>query len=111
MRGGVVGAIDRVIKDRDRREPGFADAVEAELAQIRQVDDLVNAILDRLTALGWSREELASRAELNAASLRRLLTSRSANPTFATMMSVVEALGLRLELREHRSVDEMRVAS
>jgi hypothetical protein len=47
-----VGAIDRVIKDRDRREPGFAAAVEAELAQIQQVDDLVNAILDRLTALG-----------------------------------------------------------
>jgi hypothetical protein len=63
MRGGVVGAIDRVIKDRDRRESGFADAVEAELAQIQQVDDLVNAILDQLTALGWSREELASRGE------------------------------------------------
>jgi len=102
-----MGAIDRVIEERDRREPGFAAVVEAELAEVRAFDDLVNVILDRLSELGWTREELATRAELNAASLRRLLTSPAANPTFATMMSIAQALGLRIEIREETSVEQM----
>ncbi|MCC5947929.1 MAG: XRE family transcriptional regulator [Nitriliruptoraceae bacterium] len=102
-----MGAIDRVIEERDLREPGFAAAVEAELDEIRAFDDLVKVILDRLSELGWTREELATRAELNAASLRRLLTSPAANPTFATMMSIAQALGLRIEIREEASVEQM----
>jgi ribosome-binding protein aMBF1 (putative translation factor) len=106
-----MNAIDRVIEERDQREPGFAAAVEAELSVIRAFDDVVNVVLDRLSELGWTREELAARAELNAASLRRLLTSSAANPTFATMMSIAEALGLRFEIREQLSVEQMLTAS
>ena len=109
-KGGCMSALDRVIEERDRREPGFAAAVEAELAEIRAFDDVVNVILDRLSELGWTRGELAARAELNAASLRRLLTSPSANPTFTTMMSIAEALGLRIEIREETSVEQMLAA-
>ena len=104
---GQESALDRLIEERDRPEPGFAAAVEAELAEIRAFDDVVNVVLDRLSELGWPREELAARAELNAASLRRLLTSSCANPTFATMMSIAEALGLRIEIREEVSVEQM----
>jgi DNA-binding phage protein len=106
-----MSALDRVIEERDRREPGFAAAVEDELAEIRAFDDLVNVILYRLSELGWTRGELAARADLNAASLRRLLTSPSANPTFATMMSIAEALGLRVEISEQTSVEQMLTAS
>ena len=94
----------------NRREPGFAASVEAGLAEVRAFDDVVNVVLDRLSELGWTREELAARADLNAASLRRLLTSPSANPTFATMMSIAEALGLRIEIREQTSVEQMLTA-
>jgi DNA-binding phage protein len=106
-----MSALDRMIEERERREPGLAMAVEAELAEIRAFDDVVNVILDRLSELGWTREELAARADLNAASLRRLLTSPSANPTFATMTSIAEALGLRIEISEQASVEEMLAAS
>jgi ribosome-binding protein aMBF1 (putative translation factor) len=106
-----MSALDRVIEERDQREPGFAGAVEAELAVIRTFDDVVNVILDRLSELGWTREELAARAELNAASLRRLLTSTAANPTFATLVAVANALGLRIEIREETSVEQMLAAS
>jgi len=106
-----MGALDRMIEDRDRRERGFAAAVEAEPAEIRAFDDVVNVLLGRLSELGWTREELAARADLNAASLRRLLTSSSANPTFATMMAIAEALGLRIETREQTSVEQMLTAS
>ena len=80
------------------------------LAEVRAFDDVVNVILDRLSELGWTRGELAARADLNAASLRRLLTSSSANPTFATMMSIAEALGLRIEILEETSVEQMLTA-
>jgi len=106
-----MSALDRVIEERDRREPGFAAAVEDELAEIRAFDDLANVILYRLSELGWTRGELAARADLNAASLRRLLTSPSANPTFATMMSIAEALGLRVEISEQTSVEQILTAS
>jgi ribosome-binding protein aMBF1 (putative translation factor) len=102
-----MSAIERMIVERDRREAGFAAVVESELAGIGAFDDVVNVILERLSELGWTREELATRAELNAASLRRLLTSTSANPTFATMMSIAEALGLRIDIREDVSVEQL----
>lgn len=85
-------------------------ACQVELAEVRAFDDVVNVVLERLSALGWTREELAARADLNAASLRRLLTSSSANPTFATMMSIAEALGLRIVIREQASVEQMLTA-
>lgn len=44
------------------------------LAEIRVFDDVVNVVLDRLSELGWPREELSTRADLESASLRRLLT-------------------------------------
>ena len=104
---GRMSVIERMIEARDGRDAGFGDVVESELAEIRAFDDVVNVILQRLSELGWTREELATRAKLNAASLRRLLTSASANPTFATMMSIAEALGWRIEIPEEVSVEQM----
>lgn len=103
---GRMSAIERMVEERDRHEAGFADVVESELAESRAFDDVINVILERLNELGSTREELATRAELNAAALRRLLTYASANPTFATMMSIAEASGLRIEIREEVSVEQ-----
>lgn len=100
--------LDQLISEREAERPGFAGLVDAELARLRALDDLVDTVLDRLALLGWTREELARRAELNAAALRRLLTSADANPTLATMTAIAASLGLRLELHEQVSVEAMR---
>ena len=105
-----MSTIERMIEERDRHAAGFADVVESELAESRAFDDVVNIILQRLNEFGSTREELATRAEPNAAALRRLLTSASANPTCATMMSIAEALGLRIEIPEEVSVEQMLVS-
>lgn len=102
-----MGAIDRVVAERERRQPGFSALVDEEERRVRALDDLTNVVVARLQELGWSRERLAQETGLNAAALRRLLTSESANPTFATLMAMVTALGLRLELREDIPVDRM----
>jgi len=107
---GRMSAFDRAIEERDRRESGFAAAVEAQPAEIVAFDDVVSIVRDRLGELGWTQEELAARADLNAASLRRLLTSSAANPTFATMISIAEALGLRIAIHEQTSVEQMLAA-
>jgi DNA-binding phage protein len=102
-----MGALDRVVAERERRQPGFAALVEEEERRVRALDELVNVVVARLQELGWSRERLAQETGLNAAALRRLLTSESANPTFATLLAILTALGLRLELREEVTVDRM----
>ena len=91
----------------DTREPevgavvGPAGSTEPSAAGWVEVGDVASAIrviVARLEEVGWTRDELAARAGLNAASLRRLLTSPDANPTFATLTSLTEALGLRVGL-------------
>jgi len=77
-----------------------------EAGGLRPTLDIIAGHHDRVRA-----ELTAARADLNAASLRRLLTSSSANSTFATMMSIAEALGLRIEIRKETSVERMFTAS
>jgi DNA-binding phage protein len=93
-----VGSLEREIDRRDKVEPGFRRLVDAELATIREFDDYVNVILDQLADRGMTREDLARAAGMQGANLRRLLSDRDANPTFATMMKVADALGLELKV-------------
>ena len=82
----------------DEREP-HSVPVDHGRRELSEFDDFVQVVLDELAVARMSRNELARRAGLNAASLRRLLTDPSANPTFATMTKIAGALGLRLDVR------------
>lgn len=101
-----MGALEGYIQQREAASPGFADAVAERLVAIREFDDFVNTVLDELAKAGISRRELANRAEMNAAALRRLLTDADANPTFQTMRRVAEALGLQLSLHPRPKPEE-----
>jgi hypothetical protein len=52
-----MSAVERLVEERDRREPGFAAAVETELDRVRDFDATVNAVLEgfeaAVTAAGW----------------------------------------------------------
>lgn len=64
-----------------------------------------------------SKAELAERAGINYASIRRLLTAEGSNPTFKTMLSVFDALDLEFSLKprsRHKrriSIPQRRVGS
>lgn len=105
-----MSALDREAEERDQQESSSAAATDEARVEIRAFDDVVDVIRDRLDELGWTLEELASRAGLNAASLRRLLTSSSANPTFATTMSIAGALGLRIEMGDAVTAEQLLAA-
>jgi DNA-binding phage protein len=49
------------------------------------------------TAEGISKTELAKRAGLDASSVRRLLTSKTANPTTDNAFRLMAAMGIKLE--------------
>jgi ribosome-binding protein aMBF1 (putative translation factor) len=93
-------ATSRLADESHRRKPD-SGAPQTELTEIRDVGDFVDAVLTRLAAKGMSRKELAHRADLNAASLRRLLTDPSANPTLTSMRKITEVLELRITLNRH----------
>ncbi len=62
----------------------------------REILQLVEAEREKA---GLSKAELAHRIGVNPASIRRLLTSESGNPTFKTMLGVFDALGLAFSLK------------
>lgn len=81
---------NREVYDRTLRE---AVALRAILLQVEEARERA----------GLSKAELADRVGMNPAALRRLLTSETGNPTFRTMLSVFDALGLEITLKNTKS--------
>lgn len=70
-----------------------ARAVQALLARNALLTALETARADQ----GLTEAELASRAGLEASSVRRLLTSKTANPTTENAFRLMAAMGIKLE--------------
>jgi len=70
-----------------------AMAVQALLAR----NALLTALETARAEQGLTKAELASRAGLEASSVRRLLTSKTANPTTENAFRLMVAMGIRLE--------------
>ena len=68
-------------------------AVQALLAR----NALLTALETARTEQGLTKAELASRAGLEASSVRRLLTSKTANPTTENAFRLMAAMGIKLE--------------
>lgn len=66
--------------------------------EVTTIAEVVAVLRRRIDELGLTRGQLAELSGLNAASLRRLLTSPDANPTLATLLALAEPLELRLTL-------------
>lgn len=95
----MADALDRYIRERDARSPGFAEGVERELGVIRSFDNFVNAVRDRIAASDLTQAELAERAGIAPSNLSRLLNSTSGNPEFDTLIRIAEALDCDLVLQ------------
>lgn len=79
-------------------DPEQARAFAAELARIRTVDTVVNALDAHRTAAGLSKAALARAIGSDPSVVRRLLTATTSNPTLTTVAEVAAALGLKVEL-------------
>ena len=84
-------ALDALIP-ADRRER-YNRTVEMLVAR----NELLGLLEDVREAEGTTKRELAHRAGLEEASVRRLLTAKTANPTTETAFRMLAALGIKLE--------------
>jgi DNA-binding phage protein len=90
-------AFDRYLRER-LKKPAFAKAFHLARDQIAEVDRLMRSLDESRVLAGIPKAELARRINAAPEIVRRLLTSRSPNPTLTTVVKLADALGLRLEL-------------
>lgn len=77
----------------EREREAHAMAVQTLLARHALLTALETARVEQ----GLTKAELASRAGLEASSVRRLLTSKTANPTTENAFRLMAAMGIKLE--------------
>lgn len=82
--------------NRDLQDPEFLREYVVESMRISTIDSVVNAMDDARQAAGLSKAELARAIEKEPATIRRLFSSESSNPTLGTLSEVAAALGLRI---------------
>lgn len=88
--------------DEQLRNPQFAKKYARARSEIDAVDRIVRALDDARIALGMSKAELARLIAAKPEIVRRLFTSKGANPTLATVVKVASALGYTLVLASAR---------
>jgi DNA-binding phage protein len=79
--------------------PAFRAEFEKSRRETDAVDALIRTMDERRDSLGISKTELARRVGHNEAAVRRLLTA-GGNPTLATVVEILMALGLVLKVEE-----------
>jgi DNA-binding phage protein len=100
------------IRERRLQSPEFRARYRRTKGSIARVQKLLQMIEARRQETGLMKVEVAERAGINPAALRRLLTSGTSNPTLKTVLDVMDALGLemRVELTpEHQLMAESGV--
>lgn len=81
---------------RDLEDPEFLREYVVESMRIATIDAIVNALDDAREAAGLSKAELARAIQVEPATIRRLFSSGTSNPTLGTLAEVAAALGMRI---------------
>jgi DNA-binding phage protein len=81
-----------------RQDPEYAAAYEAAARRVSMFDEVVRELESRRTTLGLTKAELAKRAGMPPAVVRRLFSQQHKNPTLTTLVAIAEALGLTFHL-------------
>jgi DNA-binding phage protein len=86
------------IRGRRMESPSFRERYQRTRRTIDSVQEIVGLIDQRRREAGISKAELARRAGMNPAALRRLLTSGAGNPTLLTVLGLMAALDIQFRL-------------
>jgi transcriptional regulator with XRE-family HTH domain len=86
-------AVDALLSEAERAE--YARRVQA----LRSRNALLTMLEATRETQGMTKRALASRAGLEASSVRRLLTSATANPTTDNAFRLMAAMGIALEAK------------
>jgi len=84
-------------------DPSFRRNYEAARAEIDATDALIRALEGARALQGLSKAALARRIAVKPEIVRRLLTDEDGNPTIGTVLKLVTALDLHIELVPNRA--------
>jgi DNA-binding phage protein len=84
--------------ERRRADPDYADHYGKASRRVAMFDAVIRDLDARRVEMGLTKADLASRADLPAAGVRRLFSQQQKNPTLTTLVAIAEALGLSLQL-------------
>ncbi len=90
-------AFDRYFEKR-MKDTAFASAYAKARAVIDSTDALIRKLDEARLLVGVSKAELARQIEARPEIVRRLFTAKESNPTLATVLKLVDALGFHLEI-------------
>lgn len=81
------------------QNPEFRESYERTRRTIEKIQEILKTIDAERLAAGISKAVLADRSGTNAASLRRLLTSGTGNPTLKTVIELLDTLDIEVQLK------------
>ena len=81
-------------------DPVFEAAYATARRRIRQFDAVILVLDSRRIELGMSKAELSKKSGIPASAVRRLFSNQQKNPTLNTLISISDALNLRIWLCE-----------
>ena len=82
--------------DQRRSDPEYAEAYETASRRVAMFDDVVHSLDSRRVELGLTKAELARRADMPPAAVRRLFSQQQKNPTLSTLVAIADALNLHV---------------
>ena len=94
----------------DLQDPEFRRAFVLETMRIAATDDIVNAFDEARERAGISKADLARAIGMEPASLRRLFSAQTPNPTIGTLSDIATALGLRITVEPLAALDQRAVS-
>lgn len=86
--------------DEQMADPARAELYHQARAEIDTYDKLMRAMNALRESRGLSKTKLADLSGLPKQSVRKVLTDRKANPTYATMSKMLSTMGFALQLVE-----------
>ena len=98
-------AAEQYLSER-RSDPQYREAYLSAARRVKMFDDVVRSLDARRVELGVSKAELARRAGMPSAAVRRMFSQQHKNPTLSSLVALADALGLDL-----RAVTVTRSAS
>lgn len=83
---------------KDLQDPEFLREYVSESVRMATIDHVVNGLSTALSATGMTKADLARAINTEPATIRRLFSSSSRNPTLGTLAEVAAALGMKVTL-------------
>lgn len=95
----------------DLEDPKFLREYITESVRIATIDAIINTLDDARISAGLSKAKLARAIGAEPATIRRLFSAGTANPTLGTLAEVAAALGLRISVERLPETDREAITT